>query len=257
MPPVEFDEGVDAVGAAPIVIEVEAAEERFRARVVGAERIAGSVHKVEAAVIAAAEALSDAKVRNQRQVAGVLQDMGGAGRNVEGQTGSGDGVAGFIAQEGQFGSEQDFGEARMRRDVGRAAARADGGEAKPVDDERDLLGDGDAADEGVIEVVATVPDGIRAGRVLPDEHGADFSERTRVQEEEWVGDRRGERLKARVALENLAIRAALEGAADAAADVVPAALELVSDVRPKAAEVGIVVDDAFVVGIGAADAAGR
>src|SRR5437899_1831502 len=100
------------------------------------------------------------------------------------------------------------------------AARADGGEAEPIDDERDVLGDGDAAADAVVEVIAAGPDGVIAGGLLPDDERADFGERARVLEEKRVRHGRGEVIERVVALERLAVRAPLERAADTSRDVI-------------------------------------
>ena len=62
--------------------------------------------------------------------------------------------------------------------------------------------------------------------------------------EDRVGDGRDEFVEAVIALEELP----LAHAADAVADVGPAAAELLTAPRPEAAQVGVVVDDAGVVG---------
>ena len=84
---------------------------------------------------------------------------------------------------------------------------------------------------------------MKTGRISVRERGS--SKKIRV------GGRGRETVEGVIALERLPARARLEGARGVAGDVVPAAFQPVAGARPEAAEVGIVVDDALIVGVGA------
>ena len=121
---------------------------------------------------------------------------------------------------------------------------ADGGEAEAVEDEGDIFGDGDAADEGVIEIVAAVPRRGCCSELRCQMKTGRISVKGGIHEEERIGDRGGENVEGVIALKHLAAGAGLERARGVAGDVVPAPLEPIAGACPEAAEIGIAIDDA-------------
>src|SRR5690349_16637580 len=89
---------------------MEAGIDEVRAQTIDAEQIAGGVDEREAAVVKAAEILGDAEIRREREVAGVLVDLGRAIGKDEVEAHGGDGAGRLIAYEREFGAEVDFGE---------------------------------------------------------------------------------------------------------------------------------------------------
>ena len=92
-----------------VVVEVQAAEKEIGADVVNG----GGVTEGAQGVKRLADALPDGHVRNQRQVAGVLEDPVRPRREVKGQAGRSDGAPAFIPQKRVLWPDLDLREAGL------------------------------------------------------------------------------------------------------------------------------------------------
>src|SRR5262249_6734787 len=146
---------------------------------IGPEVVPGHVDQVDAPPVRVPEAPAVAHVRDQAQIAGVLEYAARPDRELELQARGRDRLGVRVAPEGELGPDPDLEQPGARPDE-RATPGVEAQTAELVHDDREAVRErhaGLGAEEGDVAAVIEV---LRAGDRLPEEDRAELGEGPRV-----------------------------------------------------------------------------